>query len=161
MKRLPLSDQLAYEFIPPRPSPFWYWVGGHYSRIRMQREQKVREIDVQGLDRLELLLRSGDSVLITPNHADHADCFVLYELSRRLAQPFTYMAAFQIFTGMARRVLPRVGVFSVDREGADLSAFKAAVSQLVEGRSPLVIFPEGEIYRVAERVTPLREGAFA
>jgi 1-acyl-sn-glycerol-3-phosphate acyltransferase len=127
----------------------------------MQREQKVREIDVQGLDRLELLLKSGDSVLITPNHADHADCFVLYELSRRLAQPFTYMAAFQIFTGMARRVLPRVGVFSVDREGADLSAFKAAVSQLVEGRSPLVIFPEGEIYRVAERVTPLREGAFA
>jgi hypothetical protein len=71
------------------------------------------------------------------------------------------MAAYQIFTGMARWVLPRIGVFSVDREGADLSAFKAAVNMLAEGKYPLVIFPEGEIYRVAERVTPLREGAFA
>jgi hypothetical protein len=107
------------------------------------------------------LINRGDSVLITPNHPDHADCFVLYELSRRLRRPFSYMAAYQIFTGLARWVLPRVGVFSVDREGADLSAFKAAVNVLVEGRTPLVIFPEGEIYRVAERITPLREGAFA
>ena len=53
------------------------------------------------------------------------------------------MAAYQIFTGMARWVLPRVGVFSIDREGADLSAFKAAVNLLAEGKHPLVIFPEG------------------
>ena len=71
------------------------------------------------------------------------------------------MAAYQIFTGLARWVLPRVGVFSIDREGADLSAFKTAVNTLAEGKLPLVIFPEGEIYRVAERITPLREGAFA
>ena len=115
----------------------------------------------RGWTRLGTLLEHGDSVLITPNHADHADAFVLYELSRRLKKPFSYMAAYQIFTGMARWVLPRVGVFSVDREGADLSAFKAAVNLLAEGKHPLVIFPEGEIYRAAERLTPLREGAFA
>jgi 1-acyl-sn-glycerol-3-phosphate acyltransferase len=161
MKRLPLADQLAYRFIPPKPGRFWFWLGNFYSRYRIRREQKVAEFDIQGLDRLRPLLAAGDSVLITPNHADHADCFVTYELSRRLGRPFTYMAAYQIFTGLARWVLPRVGVFSVDREGADLSAYKAAVSLLAEGSRPLVIFPEGEIYRVAERVTPLREGAFA
>jgi hypothetical protein len=161
MKRLPLSDQLDYQFIPPRLSRFWFWAGGFYNAFRMHREQRIAEIDVQGMDRLRELIQAGDSVLITPNHPDHADCFVLYELSRRLKQPFSYMAAFQIFTGMARRVLPRVGVFSIDREGADLSAFKAAVNTLAEGKYPLVIFPEGEIYRVSERVTPLREGAFA
>jgi hypothetical protein len=161
MKRLPLSDQLEYEFIPPRHSQFWFWVGGFYNTFRMRREQWIGQIDVQGMDRLRGLIERGDSVLITPNHPDHADCFVLYELSRRLAKPFTYMAAYQIFIGMARWVLPRIGVFSVDREGADLSAFKAAVSSLAEGKHPLVIFPEGEIYRVSERVTPLREGAFA
>jgi Acyltransferase len=161
MKRLPLSDQLVYEFIPPRHSRFWFWAGGYYNHYVMSREQRIAEIDAAGMDRLGALLERGDSVLITPNHADHADAYVLYELSRRLKKPFAYMAAYQIFTGMARWVLPRVGVFSVDREGADLSAFKAAVSLLAEGKHPLVIFPEGEIYRVAERLTPLREGAFA
>jgi hypothetical protein len=161
MKRLPLADQLAYRFIPPKPGRFWFLLGNHYGRYRLRREQKVMEVDIRGLDRLEPLLAAGDAILLTPNHADHADCFVMYELSRRLGRPFTYMAAYQIFTGMARWVLPRVGVFSVDREGADLSAFKAAVNLLAEGSRPLVIFPEGEIYRVAERVTPLREGAFA
>jgi 1-acyl-sn-glycerol-3-phosphate acyltransferase len=161
MKRLPLSDELAYKFIPPRHSPLWFWLGGYYALLRNRREQKIVESDVQGLERLSTLLARGDSVLITPNHPDHADCFVLYEISRRLKRPFTYMAAYQIFTGAARWVLPRIGVFSVDREGADLSAFKTAVSLLAEGNFPLVIFPEGEIYRVAERVTPLREGAFA
>jgi hypothetical protein len=161
MKRLPLSDELSYEFIPPRLSPLWFRPGGYYAAVRNRREQKIVETDVQGLDRLSALLGRGDSVLITPNHADHADVYVLYDLSRRLKRPFTYMAAFQIFTGMARWVLPRIGVFSIDREGADLSAFKTAVSVLAEGKFPLVIFPEGEIYRVAERVTPLREGAFA
>jgi hypothetical protein len=161
MKRLPLADELAYEFIPPKNNPFWFGLGGYYAALRNRREQKIVETDVQGLDSLTALLSHGDSVLLTPNHADHADVYVLYELSRRLKKPFTYMAAYQIFTGLARRVLPRIGVFSVDREGADLSAFKTAVNLLAEGRFPLVIFPEGEIYRVAERVTPLREGAFA
>jgi 1-acyl-sn-glycerol-3-phosphate acyltransferase len=161
MKRLPLADQHPYTFIPCRHSAFWYWAGGHYNQFRLQREQKVKAIDVQGLDVLSALLKRGDSVLITPNHPDHADASVLYELSRMVGQPFRYMAAYQIFKGMARWVLPRVGVFSVDREGADLSAFKAAVNTLAEGKAPLVIFPEGEIYRLAEQLTPLREGAFS
>ncbi|MGO9597866.1 MAG: lysophospholipid acyltransferase family protein [Isosphaeraceae bacterium] len=161
MNRLPLADPNEYQFIPPRLSQFWFWAGGFYNGHRLRKEQKIHEIDVQGLDTIEGLIKRGDSVLITPNHPDHADCLVLYELSRRLRRPFSYMAAYQIFNGPARWVLPRVGVFSIDREGADLSAFKAAVNILAEGRTPLVIFPEGEIYRVAERITPLREGAFA
>jgi hypothetical protein len=49
----------------------------------------------------------------------------------------------------------------VDREGADLKAFKAGVDVLVQSTNPLVIFPEGEIYYLADRLTPLREGAAA
>ena len=84
MKRLPLADQFEYRFIPPRPSRFWYRLGNYYSRYRIRREQKVMEIDVEGLDRLAARLDGGDSVLITPNHPDHADCFVLFELARRI-----------------------------------------------------------------------------
>jgi hypothetical protein len=74
------------------------------------------------------------------------------------------MAAYQIFAGSAglkRFILPRLGVFPVDREGADRHAFAAGVDILHQGRNPLVVFPEGEVYHLADRLTPLREGAAA
>ena len=52
MKRLPLSDQLVYEFIPPQHSRFWFWAGGYYNRYLMTREQRIAEIDAAGMDRL-------------------------------------------------------------------------------------------------------------
>ena len=50
------------------------------------------------------------------------------------------------------------GVFSVDRDGPDLSAIKAAISLLEAGKQPLVMFPEGEIYHHHRRIHPLNEG---
>ena len=72
------------------------------------------------------------------------------------------MAMWQVFATngfIARWVLRRHGVFSIDREGKDMAAFKLAVSILQERKNPLVIFPEGEVYHCSERVTPFREGA--
>jgi 1-acyl-sn-glycerol-3-phosphate acyltransferase len=85
-------------------------------------------------------------------------------ISRRAGVPFCYMAAYQIFTGNAglrKFILPRLGVFPVDREGADRSAFQAGLNVLTQGKNPLVVFPEGEIYFLGDRLTPLREGAAA
>ena len=162
MKRLPLSDQLSYEFIPPRHSRFWFWAGTYYNRHRMTREQRIADIDVAGMDRL------GSLVEARRFGTDHPEpcrprrrlCSLRAEPAARASHSLTWRRT-RSSLGMARWVLPRVGVFSVDREGADLSAFKAAVNLLAEGKHPLVIFPEGEIYRVAERLTPFREGAFA
>jgi hypothetical protein len=50
-----------------------------------------------------------------------------------------------------------MGAFSVDREGCDRRAIRQAVELLTSGKW-LVVFPEGEIYRTNERLTPLREG---
>jgi hypothetical protein len=52
-------------------------------------------------------------------------------------------------------------VFSVDREGNDLKAFKQAVHIVQTDRHPLVIFPEGEVYHCNDRVTPFRDGPAA
>ena len=74
------------------------------------------------------------------------------------------MAAYQIFegdAGLRHHLFPRLGVFPVDREGSDLKAFKAGVEVLTTASNPLVIFPEGEIYYLADRITPLRDGASA
>jgi 1-acyl-sn-glycerol-3-phosphate acyltransferase len=164
VNRLQLADQLPYEFIEPKVGRFWLWLGRLYARRTYLKQHKVAELDMQGLDRLTALLDRGDGVLITPNHPDHADCGVMLDLGGRLNRPLYFMAAYQIFrghAGMARFLLPRIGAFPVDREGADLRAFKTAVDVLGKGKDPLVIFPEGEIYHVGDRVTPIREGAAA
>jgi hypothetical protein len=100
--------------------------------------------------------------MLTPNHCDRADGLVMLDLSDRVGRPFCSMAAYQIFAGNAglrHWLFPRLGIFPVDREGSDRSAFKAAVEVLTTGRFPLLLFPEGEVYYLADRLTPLREGA--
>ena len=162
MNRLPLPDQLPYRFLPPRVSPFWVSTSRLFVRYSMRRLQWLRGFDFSGLEHLRSVIRRGDGVLITPNHPDFVDPGVMFELSRRLGLPFCYMAAYQIFSGgpgLRKFILPRLGVFPVDREGADRAAFGAGLNILVKGHNPLVIFPEGEIYHLADRLTPLREGA--
>jgi 1-acyl-sn-glycerol-3-phosphate acyltransferase len=163
VERLRLADQLPYEFIEPKVGGFWLWVGRLYARrVLLKKQQCVWEVEAIGLDILRPLLNGGDGVLIAPNHSDHADCGVMLDIGGRVNRPFYFMAAYQIFTGhagMARFMLPRVGAFPVDREGADLRAFKTGVEILARGKDPLVIFPEGEIYHLCDRLTPLREGA--
>lgn len=53
------------------------------------------------------------------------------------------------------------GCFSIDRESADLGAFRRSVEILRTHSCPLAIFPEGDIYHTNERVMPFREGAAA
>ncbi|HMF35826.1 MAG TPA: 1-acyl-sn-glycerol-3-phosphate acyltransferase, partial [Isosphaeraceae bacterium] len=164
MHRLPLPDELPYQFQPPRLSPFWVRASRLYVSYLLRRTQVVREIDDVGLEQLKALKGKGDGVLITPNHPDLADPAVMFMISRRAGVPFCYMAAYQIFTGNAglrKFILPRLGVFPVDREGADRSAFQAGLDVLTQGKNPLVVFPEGEIYFLGDRLTPLREGAAA
>jgi 1-acyl-sn-glycerol-3-phosphate acyltransferase len=161
MKRLPLADELPYRFYPPTLSPFWNWTACRLLPRWLRRHQQVEQVDIAGTEHLLPLLERGDSVLLAPNHPDHADCYMMFDLGRRVGRPFYYMAAYQIFAGKNRWVLPRIGVFPVDREGSDLTAFKTGVEVLAAGRNPLVIFPEGEIYRLSDRLTPIREGAVA
>jgi len=129
--------------------------------ILLRGVHQVRTIEVQGVVHLGPLLERGDGILIAPNHPDSADPAVMFEVSHRVGRRFQYLAAYQLFRGLARHLLPRIGAFPVDREGADLRAFKAGVGILADGRHPLVIFPEGEVYHVCDRLTPLREGAVA
>jgi len=161
MNRLPLADELPYHFYPPKVRAIWTRVGWPYIRHLIRTRNRVLEIDVAGTEHLQPLLGRGDGILLAPNHCDNGDCGVMFDLGRRLGRPFCYMAAYQIFTGLNRWFLPRLGVFPVDREGSDLKAFKAGVEVLTAGKHPLVVFPEGEIYHMADRLTPLREGAAA
>ena len=162
MDRQPLIDQFPYRFYRPKFGRFWWHAGRPFNRSRLlRREHMVVDLDVQGLEHVRPLLGRGDGILIAPNHPDRADPGTFFEASHRLGRQFAYLAGYQLFQGLARHVLPRIGVFPIDREGTDLRAFKAGVEILVQARYPLVIFPEGEIYHTCDRLTPIREGAAA
>jgi 1-acyl-sn-glycerol-3-phosphate acyltransferase len=153
---------------PPRWSPkMWPWLVRRTRLIRrrwLARRCGLQRVDVQGLEHLRGALAGGCGVLVTPNHSAHCDAAVLYEASDQLRQPFHFMACYQVFTlnnRIMRQFLRWHGVFSVDREGTDLHAFREGVEILRQGPSPLVIYPEGEIYHTNDRVTPFRAGAAA
>lgn len=127
-------------------------------------KQKMVKFEVQGIEPLRRLLDENAGVLITPNHSFHYDSFVLLEASHIVGRPFHFMTAWQVFamsTRLERWWMQKHGCFSIDRESNDLQAYRQAKSILLESSSPLVIFPEGDIYHTNDRVTPFREGAAA
>ncbi len=134
-------------------------------RLRKQeRDEGLLEVEVRGAERVRQLLADNHAVLITPNHATHADAYSIYAAADEIGMPLYLMAAWQVFADkswMGQQVLRWHGCFSVDREATDLRAFKQAVAILEKQPQPLVIFPEGEVYHCNARVTPFREGAAA
>ena len=135
-----------------------------YRSWRLRSQQKIQDVRVSGGEHLRQALDQGHGVLLTPNHAAHYDSAALYLAADQIDTPLYYMTAWQVF-GMSslwdQFLMQRLGCFSIDRESADRQAFKQALTILKEEPYPLVIFPEGDIYHITDRVTPFREGAAA
>lgn len=133
-------------------------------RRRRVREQRLIDVEVLHAERLGELLRRDCGVLVTPNHSTHADPYTMYELADQVDRPFYFMSTWHVFEAqrwIGQRMLQWHGVFSVDREGNDLRAFKQAVHIVQNEWHPLVIFPEGEVYHCNDKVTPFRDGPAA
>ncbi|MDA1044507.1 MAG: lysophospholipid acyltransferase family protein [Verrucomicrobia bacterium] len=153
--------QVPYVFRPPRYSPFWAPLLRQFSATFMlSRKFKTRVTSVEGLERLAALNREGHALLVAPNHADHADPHVLVYAGRQQGVALHFMAAREGFEKgrLSAFALQRMGAFSVDREGADVSAIKMAIQLLQKGVFPLVMFPEGEIYHHHESLDELNVG---
>jgi len=152
--------QRPYEFCPPKYArwfqPLLHLLSGWFLKHKFN----IGQITVRGDKPLAHLVQERQSVLVTPNHADHADPSLLLHVGRRNRFAFHFMAAREGFerSRLNRFVLQRSGAFSVDREGADLASIKTAMNILRECRHPLVIFPEGEIYHHHEELDALNDG---
>jgi 1-acyl-sn-glycerol-3-phosphate acyltransferase len=147
-------------FWPPKPNRFWRTALGPVRWYILHRHAHVEDVQVRGMDELSSTVGPGDGLLICPNHSHLADGAVMMHVSALAWRPFHIMAARHLFRrrwGIDGWVLQRMGVFSIDREGCDRRAIRQAIELLAGGKS-LVVFPEGEIYHLNERLTPLREG---
>lgn len=152
----------SYRFRPPKPNRFWEWALTPVRRRVYREIYGVRELEIRGEEHLQAALGAGHSVVLAINHPAHGDPFVVFEAMARLRVRCCYLAAWQVFTGwmgLKGFAFQRLGAFSIDREGTDVRAFRTAVDVLAQGKRSLVIFPEGEVYHLNDRVTPLREGA--
>lgn len=156
-----LRNDLPYTFRPPRMKrwlrPLVLLLN---RRKQLRRDYRISSVEGEGFGRVAELCASGHSVLLAPNHSDHSDPHLIIELCARVGLHPYFMGAREIFeTGIVNRLaLQWSGVFSVDRDGPDLSAIKTALQLLEESGQPLVMFPEGEIYHHHRRIDPLNEG---
>lgn len=156
-----LRNDLPYTFRPPRMK---HWlrplVLAVNRAIHLRRKYHISDIKERGFGQVRALCEAGHSVLLAPNHSDHSDPHVIMELASRHGVKPYFIAARELFeiSPVATWALQSTGVFSVDRDGPDLSAIKTAISLLERGGDPLVMFPEGEIYHHHRRLDPLNEG---
>jgi Acyltransferase len=156
-----LRNDLPYTFRPVRLQNWLRPLGLAINRtVYLSRKFRITRIEAEGFQHVRQLSEAGHAVLLAPNHSDHSDPHVIMELMARHGMRTIFMAAREIFEvhALASWALQSMGVFSVDRDGPDLSAIKTAISLLGSGGDPLVIFPEGEIYHHHRRVDPLNEG---
>jgi len=149
-----------YRFVPPRdgalvPGLLRLWLP-HYLRVG----HGVVEVACRGVERLRASRAAGHGVMLAPNHCRPCDPMVLGVLAGQAGSLLYIMASWHLFAESRFRawLLPRAGVFSIHREGLDREALKCAVRILVEGRRPLVVFPEGVISRHNDRLNHLMEG---
>lgn len=156
-----LRNDLPYKFRPPQLNGWLRPLGLALNRaVHLDRKYRIGKIEAEGFGRVRELNEAGHALLLAPNHSDHSDPHVVMELAHRHGMRALFMAAREIFevSPTASWALQSMGVFSVDRDGPDLSAIKTAMALLENGNDPLVMFPEGEIYHHHRRLDPLNEG---
>lgn len=85
---------------------------------------------------------------------------VLDSLAAAVRRPFHVIASWHVFMlgRIQRFLLPRVGGFSIYREGLDRESLKCAIRILAEAKHPLVVFPEGIITRSNDRLVSFMDG---
>ena len=151
-----------YQFVPPHRGNFvpkmilklgivpWY----------LRKFEGVVSHQLHGVDHLRESMRQGHGVLLAPNHCRYADPLVMAFLAQEAQVPMFAMASWHLFqqSRWQRWALRAMGAFSVYREGLDRQSLDTAVDMLVNPKRPLVVFPEGTVFRTNDRLQPLLDG---
>lgn len=149
-----------YQFVSPIESDWWVWFLRFRLRRYLRRYFGVDTHDCLHVERVADSISKGYGVLLCPNHARLSDPLVMGLLTGELKHNVFTMASWHLFKEgwYQRAMLRRLGAFSVYREGNDRQAVNCAIDILVEGRRPLVIFPEGAVSRHCDILMDVMEG---
>ena len=151
-----------YQFVPPHRGNFlpkvilklgvvpWY----------LRKFEGVVSHQLHGVDHLRESMRQGHGVLLAPNHCRYADPLVMAFVASEAQVPMFAMASWHLFqqSRWQRWALSAMGAFSVYREGLDRQSLDTAIDMLTNPKRPLVVFPEGTVFRTNDRLQPLLDG---
>ncbi len=149
-----------YRFVAPHRGKLWWRLFRPLLPLYLRKSHGITTVECRGVDRLRASLDAGHGIMLAPNHCRPPDPMVLGALSYRIGSPLYVIASWHLFMQNAVQtfLLPRLGVFSIYREGADREALKTAMQLTAEAERPLVIFPEGVISRHNDKLNNLMEG---
>ena len=156
----PVVIDKPYTFIPPRFSRFWHGLVRRILPCRLRKDYGIAAVECIGVEKLRASLAAGHGIMIVANHCRPSDPMVLDSLAAEAGRPFHVIASWHVFmtNKIQRFLLPRMGGFSVYREGMDRESLKCAIKTVADGRFPLVIFAEGIITRSNDRLVNFMEG---
>lgn len=149
-----------YAFVPAKPGRFWSHVMRHYLPRYLRKSYGIETSEISGIERLKSSIAAGHGVILAPNHCRPCDPMVMGLVADAVDTPIYIMAGWHLFmqNRVQRWLLPRIGAFSVYREGADREGLKFAVQAIANAERPLLIFPEGIVSRTNDRLKHLLDG---
>ena len=153
-------SEKAYQFVAPHDSRFWIRFFDRFLARYLRKNFGIESWELKGAEKLAASLKAGHGILLVPNHPRPSDPMALGLIIRQVNQPFYIMASAHLFlqSRFQSWLLPRIGAFSVYREGLDRESLKTAINILTDARRPLVVFAEGVVTRTNDRLINLQDG---
>lgn len=157
-----IISQKPYRFVPPHRGN---WIPSAIQSTRLvdyylSHYEGIESHEVRGAERVRESLRRNAGILLAPNHCRYADPVAMGWLSRASRVHLFSMASWHLFTQhwLQSLAIRLCGGFSIYREGMDRKSLETAVEILSEAVRPLVLFPEGTVFRSNDVLQPLLEG---
>ena len=151
-----------YSFVPPHQGDWWPTCIRKLNIFErwLKKNEGIVSYQCRHVDRLRQSIEEGHGVLITPNHCRSGDPVVMGWLAKKANCLLYAMASWHLFnqTRFMSWAIPKMGGFSVNREGLDRKALTMAIDSLAAAKRPLVIFPEGAVTRTNDRLSALLDG---
>jgi 1-acyl-sn-glycerol-3-phosphate acyltransferase len=151
-----------YRFITPHRGNWWPSLIQRFRLVDyyLRKHEGVDRYQIRGAEKLKASLAAGHGVLLTPNHCRYADPLAMGWLSRAVDRHVFAMASWHLFH--QGKFIPwairKMGGFSVYREGVDRQSLDTAIEALADAKRPLVLFPEGAVFRSNDRLQALLDG---
>jgi hypothetical protein len=145
-------------FVPPREHPLVMRIANATLPLLAQSMGNIRDFHVAPDDFSRLQELGPHRAILSPNHPTGLDPFAMFWLSRKLGQPFNYLAAREVLDGIKGWMMNRVGTYSVIRGVADRESLRTTRKLLGDQDRKVVIFPEGEIYEHNDRLLAFQSG---
>lgn len=130
------QNKKPFIFRPPKNNHLIIGMAKFILPLIMRVVTKVEDVEVRG-DGIERLRKFSDKrVILSPNHPEGIEPYILFYLSRALDKEFNFLAAKEVFEqpqqagwllqwlGGYSWFLQRLGVYSIVRGTADRSSFR-------------------------------------